>query len=558
MTATATTGSERPRAGAPTGRRPGMVNPLHWSATEPDVLWSTGNVSEAIPGVSTALNWSFIDDAIELAARRAFCAMGVLRANEVRLHDRVEDRLMTCFYGRTVANIDAMRTIGDRMPGTSANAIEEQLFGVVRPNAQNHNTLRRMPAVIARMPRAVVRLRSEQLRLRSGLVRWWRAAVLSPPVDRTGACALLEQARERYTRAFELATVASMLSQALYDQVVLLAKSVGPPGLEHRLVTGYSGMLETGLVSDLWSVARADMDLAAFLLRHGFHGPGEGQMDSHVWREDPVPLLALVERYQGLSSDAHPAESERRQQAVRVQAEAELLAATARLRRPRARLVLGVARGLIPQREVGKANYTQCLDGARLAARVIGSRLAAERVIEHADDVFHLTYDELVGDWPDGDLRGRVQEHRALREDYLTTGLADRWTGPPTRVALARDQQPRAAERHAVIEGEAVGGGTVVGRVRIVVDPTIDDLEPGEILVCRTTDPGWVALFHLAGGIAVDMGGQMSHGAIVARELGLPCVTCTVDATRRLRTGDLVRLDGDAGRIEILKQEPVT
>lgn len=547
------------RAEAPADRHPGMANPLHWNATDPDVLWSPGNVSEAIPGVSTALNWSFIDDAIELAARRAFCAMGILRPDEIRLNDRVEDRFMTCFFGRTVANIEAMRTIGDRLPGTSANAIEEQLFGVVRPGAENHNTLRRVPAVAARMPRAAARLRSEQLRFRSGLVRWWRAAVLTPPAELADARTLLEQARERYTRAFELATLTSMLAQALYDQVVLLADSAGRSGLEHRLVTGYAGMLETGLVTDLWAVAHRNMDLASFQLRHGYHGPDEGQMHSRVWREDPAPLLALAARYEDLDRDADPAESERRQRAVREQAEAELLEGTTRLRRPGARLILAMTRGLIPQREVGKANYTQCLDGARVAARVIGQRLAAANVIEHPDDVFHLTYDEVMGDGLQADLRALVQERRALRDDYLTTGLADRWTGPPTRVALSGDQQPEAtADGRATIEGEPVGGGAVVGRVRIVVDPTTDDLEPGEILVCRSTDPGWVALFHLAGGVAVDMGGQMSHGAIVARELGLPCVTCTVDATRRLQTGDLVRLDGDAGRIVVLEQELVT
>jgi pyruvate,water dikinase len=88
----------------------------------------------------------------------------------------------------------------------------------------------------------------------------------------------------------------------------------------------------------------------------------------------------------------------------------------------------------------------------------------------------------------------------------------------------------------------------------VVSDPADDDLQPGEILVCRSTDPGWVSLFDLAAGIAVDMGGRMSHAGIVARELGLPCVTCTVDGTQRLRTGDRVRLDGDAGRIEILER----
>ena len=479
--------------------------------------------------------------------------MGVLRRDEIRLNDRAEDRFMVCFYGRTVANIEAMRTIGDRMPGTSANAVEEQLFGVVRPDAENHNTLERVPAVAARMPRAAARLRSEQLRFRAGLVDWWRQAVLGPPADLPSARALLEQAREQYTRAFELGTLTSMLAQALYDQVELLAEGAGRAGLEHRLVTGYSDMFETRLVADLYAAAHDEMDLESFLLTHGFHGPDEGQMASRVWREDPTPLLALLGRYAGLEADAHPAVAERRQHAVRADAEAELLGAVGRLRRPGARLVLRFAKALIPQREVGKANYTQSLDGARIAARVIGRELAADGVIDDPDDVFHLTYDELTSggatDW-----RAEVEERRALREDYLTTDLPEKWTGPPARVPLPGEEPPATAGTGA-IDGEAVGGGAVVGRVRVVLDPGTDDLEPGEILVCRSTDPGWVPLFHLAGGVAVDMGGQMSHGAIVARELGLPCVTCTVDGTRRLRTGDLVRLDGDAGRIEILEQE---
>ena len=107
------------------------------------------------------------------------------------------------------------------------------------------------------------------------------------------------------------------------------------------------------------------------------------------------------------------------------------------------------------------------------------------------------------------------------------------------------------------VTGVAVGGGEITGRARVVLDPATAELSPGEILVCRSTDPGWVALFHLAGGVVVDTGGQMSHGAIVARELGLPCVTGTEDGTRRLRTGDLIRVDGAAGRVELVERVPV-
>jgi pyruvate,water dikinase len=527
----------------------GMANPLHWEATEPDVLWSPGNVSEAIPGVSTALNWSFIDDAIELAARRAFHSIGVLAGGELELGEHAENRFMVCFYGRTVANIEAMRMIGDRMPGTSANAVEEQLFGVVRPGAENHPSHARLPAVAARMPRTVRRLKRDQLALRTELVAWWRGAVLRPPQDLGSARELMRTARERYTRAFELGTVTSMLAQGLYDQLVSLAESAGREGLQHRLATGYEGMLETGMLSDISAFASGRVDLPSFLLRQGFHGPDEGQMASCVWRERPEPLLALVERYAALDPDRHPAAAERRQLAVREAAEAELLGALGRARATGARVVLRLARALIPQREVGKANYTQCLDGARVAARVIGRELTEDGVLDEPDDVFGLTYHELVDAPLPPEAGTLAKERMAIREDYLTTDLAEKWTGPPVRIAVT---SAAATNGSGPIEGEAVGGGTVTARARVVLDPAAEELEPGEILVCRSTDPGWVSLFHLAGGVAVDMGGTMSHAAIVARELGIPCVTCTIDGTRRLRTGDLVRLDGDNGRIEVL------
>jgi phosphohistidine swiveling domain-containing protein len=538
----------------------GMANPLHWEATDPEVLWSPGNVSEAIPGVSTALNWSFIDDAIELAARRAFHSLGVLGSDELALGDHAEARFMVCFYGRTVANIEAMRMIGDRMPGTSANAVEEQLFGVVRPEAQNHPSYSRLPAVALRVPRTVSRLRRDQLRLRAEIVAWWRDAVLRPPRDLDSARALLGAARERYTRAFELGTITSMLAQALYDQLVLLAKTADQDGLQHRLATGYEGMPETAMLLDISALAGGRLDLESFMLRHGFHGSDEGQMASYVWRERPEPLIALVERYASLGPERDAAAAERRQLAVRELAEAELIGALGRVRAPGARIALKLARALIPQREVGKANYTQCLDGARIAARVIGRELVADGRLDEPDDVFGLTYDELVAPELPADPRALSAERRAVRDDYLRTGLAEKWTGPPARVpiAAATDELSTRSNGHrSTISGEAGGGGSVTAKARVIIDPAAEDLEPGEILICRATDPGWVSLFHLAGGVAVDMGGTMSHAAIVARELGIPCVTCTVDGTRRVMTGDVVRLDGDSGRIEILNgQEP--
>jgi pyruvate,water dikinase len=103
-----------------------------------------------------------------------------------------------------------------------------------------------------------------------------------------------------------------------------------------------------------------------------------------------------------------------------------------------------------------------------------------------------------------------------------------------------------------VVTGVAASGGVVEGRVRLVRDPATAEVDDGDVLVCETTDPGWTALFMVAGALVTDHGGMLSHGPIVARELGLPCVCGTRDASRRLRDGQRVRVDGGAGRVEVL------
>ena len=100
--------------------------------------------------------------------------------------------------------------------------------------------------------------------------------------------------------------------------------------------------------------------------------------------------------------------------------------------------------------------------------------------------------------------------------------------------------------------GVAASPGVVTGRARVVVDPATTELDEGDILVCETTDPSWVTLFLVAGAVVTDYGGLLSHGPIVARELGIPCVCGTEVGSRRIRDGQLIRVDGGAGTVEII------
>jgi rifampicin phosphotransferase len=105
-----------------------------------------------------------------------------------------------------------------------------------------------------------------------------------------------------------------------------------------------------------------------------------------------------------------------------------------------------------------------------------------------------------------------------------------------------------------VIEGLGVSPGLAEGLARVILGPEgIPDIEPGEVLVCPTTDPSWAPAMLLAAGLVIDIGGALSHGAIVARELGVPCVINTGTGTTTLRTGDHLKVDGTTGRVEFTR-----
>jgi pyruvate,water dikinase len=97
--------------------------------------------------------------------------------------------------------------------------------------------------------------------------------------------------------------------------------------------------------------------------------------------------------------------------------------------------------------------------------------------------------------------------------------------------------------------GTPAAPGRATGRARVVRDPAGAHLEPGEILVAPTTDPGWTPLFMTAAGLVTETGSPIAHGPTVAREYGIPAVICLRDATRRIRDGDLITIDGTAGTV---------
>jgi phosphohistidine swiveling domain-containing protein len=411
-------------------------------------------------------------------------------------------------------------------------------------------TKRRYAVVAVKMPVQAIRLPKLLAARRREIDSWWRATVAPGAIpDGRAARARFQEALGHFETVMRPHSVATMVAQGVYDQVTKLAKGAGMGGAETRLTTGFGQMEETTLMADLWAVSRDQLTLERFLAAHGYHGPAEGEVSTRTWREDPAPLESLLATYRTMDDSAAPTAVEAERIAEREATTAELLSRLPPVRRPGAKILLAAAKRHIPLREVGKAAFLQALDGARAATRVLGEELAADGTIGAADDVCYLTVDEVLGALPP-DPKEVVAFRRAKREEYLGLRLPDTWTGTAT---ASKIEASEAAQAGAVITGLAVSPGIVEGRARVVLDAATSELEPGEVLVCETTDPSWASLFLVASALVIDIGGALSHGAIVARELGVPCVINTRTGTRRLRTGDLLQVDGDRGAVTVLE-----
>jgi phosphohistidine swiveling domain-containing protein len=207
----------------------------------------------------------------------------------------------------------------------------------------------------------------------------------------------------------------------------------------------------------------------------------------------------------------------------------------------------------------------------RLVLLAIGRKLVEAGRLDQADDVMFLRYNELrmlIGDATALDARGLVGRRRAERE--ASTALhPPNWIGTATPSQLAfpylvnwgypeRFHQGRP-KAEGPVTGIAASPGSIEGIARVVMTvDEFDDVSDGDVLVCQMTNPAWVVLFTKIAGLVTDTGGTTSHPAVLSREFGIPAVVGTSVATKRIRTGDRIRVNGSAGTVEILESAAAT
>jgi pyruvate,water dikinase len=297
--------------------------------------------------------------------------------------------------------------------------------------------------------------------------------------------------------------------------------------------------------------AAAQSGLQQFLSKYGHRAVAEIDLGMPRWFEEPDHLLGMISNYLRVEDPEQAPDRQFTKAADHAEARMrELVERAGTKSRLRGRLVsfcLRRTRQLAGLRELPKFYIVMVLAEMHRQLTEVGAELVSNGTIDAAGDVFFLDFEELRVGLRGADLKGIVAGRRRLYDVELRRRRVPRLLlSDGTDVEAAAMPQPAAGDR---LTGTPASAGTAAGKVRVIMDPVGAHLEPGEILVAPSTDPGWTPLFMTAGALVMEMGGVISHGAVVAREYGIPAVVGVADATTRLRDGQSITVDGAAGTV---------
>jgi pyruvate,water dikinase len=295
--------------------------------------------------------------------------------------------------------------------------------------------------------------------------------------------------------------------------------------------------------------------IRAWLAKYGMRGVGEIDITRPRWSEHPTTLVPLI---LGNIKNFAPGAGERRFEQGRQEAwekEQELLERLRALpdgeqKAAETRRMIDRVRTFSGYREYPKYGMISRYFVYKQALLEEAERLVRAHVLREKEDIFYLTFQELhdvvrtnqVDDQLIRQRKDAFRSYQALTPPRVLTSDGEVIAG-----AYRRNDVPAGA-----LVGLPVSAGTIEGRARVILDLAEADLAAGDILVTAYTDPSWTPLFVAITGLVTEVGGLMTHGAVIAREYGLPAVVGVEQATRLIRDGQRIRVHGTDGYVEIL------
>ncbi|GLZ15947.1 hypothetical protein Acsp04_61820 [Actinomadura sp. NBRC 104425] len=559
-------------------------------------VYTRANVGEVTPNVATPLFWSMVGGLpAEREWKKALVEFGAFDEEEFR-SDVIDIQGMV--HGYVYLNLSNLRVFGVRMPGGSPELMDRTYLG------DNHDAPPYVPHPDDDAPHFTERI------LRS--VQQVLSTESRPDIEedaRTAARLRAERpdfatlsnadlvARQRAIMAGPYAGILRRHLKMIYESSVVTGAledalaPLGDPTLVVRLLGGLGNIASAAPTQAMWRLGRmvaASPELTAafdagvdgllerirsgsapacaefltafeeFIYEFGSRSTVEWEAAPATWETHPEIPLGLIDRLR-----LQPADREPEQQSRRLRAERERLTEQVRQKLAADPEQLGrfdaVMRSVIvfmQARELSKSNTVRVLHEARLPMVELGRRYVAAGHFDRIEDITMVREDELDALVADpASFRQTIAErwewYHALSE-LEPPFIIDGQIPPVTTWPKKKDPAVAVARPGDVLTGLAACPGMATGPARIINDPAeATDLEPGEILVAPMTDPGWTPLFSSASAVVVNIGSTLSHAAIVSRELGIPCVLGVRHATKRIKNGTMLTVDGTTGTVTV-------
>ncbi|MBI2306311.1 MAG: phosphoenolpyruvate synthase [Rhodocyclales bacterium] len=558
--------------------RPVTARPWHTYpalAGQP-ALWSNGNTRDAVPHVMNASDWAMSRRLVNLLLEPGWRLAGYPLLPGVQR--------AALFSGRLYLNAALLQWEGYDAVGIAPAAMNRLLGGhhpeIAVPPAGPRERAARAWRMLRYLARAGGRRRlgRRQVTAAHAACAAWRAENLAALDDDAlarryfalglhsrrqngllflqgsggGSLSVLLDLIERYlpgeAHALAAALMAggepSVTARQGYELQALATAAAGEPAAAALLHAGRADW--QGLPDDSPFRRR----FAAFVDRYGHRGIYETYARNPRWREDPAYLLRRIADLM----DNDPAALAARQETARQAARARLADGLPWWARRLAGALAKAATVECNDREAARSAFIAYGEVGRYLLLEIGRRLAARGCLARAEQAFHLLPPEVAAALA-GRLAGDALRHRVADRERLCA----EWEANPAPDVIHEGAAAPAAAPAAVAaadgvwRGTAVGAGRAAGAARVVRHPEEGGgLAAGEILVAPSTDPAWTPLFLQAGGLVMETGGYLSHGAIVAREFGIPAVVNLPGILAALADGETVEVDGGSGVVRRL------
>ena len=564
-------------------------------------FYTRANIGEVFPDPVSPFSFSYFQNenglgGAEMGFRNAYYRIGVMTPEELPT-DQCVFLGVTGGYG--YLNATALRMLGHRAPGMTADDIDSSFFGdapgvpefVVKPGFDRPDLTEKIGATFGWVLTTpdlpdVLEHEREMNELRAN------RPDLSAMSDQELLDYALDTADEHFEKLFTEHIFISFLATLPIGIITAVCEAVGKPEATLKLLAGLGDVESAAPSMAMWDLGRRvtgspaltsifdegnsgldarlrasdDTDVKAFvdafdefLFAYGCRGPNEWEARSPTWETEPDLALAAIDRMRLSKESQAPQLHNDEKRAEREALGAEIAAMVEGDPETHGQFIaaLNSATVFMPGRERTKTNNIKLVHELRMALHELGHRRVAAGTFHKHNDFGLLTRPELKeevanpGTYTDqlADREQLLEDVTALQEPFLFHGGRPDMSTYPRRDAV----EITLAENGEVLQGVPGCPGQYEGIARVVTDshdPTA--LDPGDILVAPITDPSWTPLFVPAGGVVVDVGAPLSHAIIVSRELGIPCVVSATDATKRIPDGATISVDGDTGAVTVI------